>query len=121
MGLNGGHSVAHEVWCSCSGLHQQPRPAVLFVSAEAAGRRLGNATSGNYKAFRDRDTGVPSLYLFNNRIAWLDDCAGGDYDYTIRWTDAGFPTRTTHRTLNQIAWSTRSIQHASSQWGLFQD
>ncbi len=83
-------------------------------------KELKNESSGNYKAFRDRDTGLPSLTLFDNRIAWLK-ANWGDTADIIATSDCGWKTRTTHKALGWVRCYASSAQSDRQQHDLFDE
>jgi hypothetical protein len=79
-------------------------------------KHLGNAASGNWRAFRTESG--PSLSLFGNTIAWLKP-AWGDTEDIILTSNCGWNTRTTNKGLKWVACYKTRAQHHRQQRDLF--
>ena len=79
-------------------------------------RKQGNATSGNYKAFRDGADNLPCLTLFRNKIAWQETA-----ESDIETSNRGWNTQTTRRTLNCLDFYRTQVRASIRQRDVFDE
>lgn len=70
-------------------------------------------TAGNYKVRRESD-GRPYLLLFDNKIAWYEDCE-------LHTSECGWSTRTTRKALSYVSYYDRVTRARNEQRDIFYD